>query len=430
MAANELFDTGIKVTGSFSAAGAFPVDGKYVVETVAERDDHVTQNRAYDGMQVYVKADKTTYQYHADSNSWSVFHDDAMYTHAVTNKGVACGESQEDGTILPGLYKLRTNAEGHVVGVEKVTKEDIAGLGVKITDNDTTYSDATEESSGLLSAADKKKLDGIAENANNYTHPSGTPQESGFYKFEVDGTGHVKSTTKVVKKDITDLGIPESDTTYGTATTEAAGLMSPEDKQKLDGMAEGATDYTHPTHQQYAEGFYKITVNNLGHITKATVVTADDITNLVSIPDAPDVVEITQQEYDDLSEEEKMNGKMYLITDADLDTYTNIVEITQEEYDALSQAEKMNGTMYMITDGVSERYTALKEITQEEYDALPESEKMNGTLYFITDESTPVEAKGVTFDNSDTGLESTDVQGAIVELKGILGDVEAILATI
>lgn len=63
MASNELFDTGIKVTGSFSAAGAFPVDGKYIVETIAERDDHVTQNRAYDGMQVYVKQDKKTYQY-------------------------------------------------------------------------------------------------------------------------------------------------------------------------------------------------------------------------------------------------------------------------------------------------------------------------------------------------------------------------------
>ena len=63
MAANELFDTGIKVTGSFSAAGAFPADAKSVVNTIAERDDHVTQNRAYDGMEVYVKEEKKKYRY-------------------------------------------------------------------------------------------------------------------------------------------------------------------------------------------------------------------------------------------------------------------------------------------------------------------------------------------------------------------------------
>lgn len=137
MASNELFDTGIKVTGSFSAAGAFPVDGKYIVNTIEERDDHVTQNRAYDGMQVYVKADGLTYQYHLATNSWSVFHDDKMYSHAVTNKGIASGESGEGGTISPGLYKIITNQEGHVVSVEKVTKEDIKALGVAITD--TTY---------------------------------------------------------------------------------------------------------------------------------------------------------------------------------------------------------------------------------------------------------------------------------------------------
>lgn len=69
MATNELFDTGIKVTGSFSAAGAFPVDGKYVVNTIAERDDHVTQNRAYDGMEVYVKENKTKYRYQINDST-------------------------------------------------------------------------------------------------------------------------------------------------------------------------------------------------------------------------------------------------------------------------------------------------------------------------------------------------------------------------
>ena len=40
----------------------------------------------------------------------------------------------------------------------------------------------------------------------------------------------------VVKADITALGIPGTNTTYGVATQSANGLMSAADKTKLDGM--------------------------------------------------------------------------------------------------------------------------------------------------------------------------------------------------
>lgn len=40
----------------------------------------------------------------------------------------------------------------------------------------------------------------------------------------------------VEKADITALGIPGQDTQYEAATSEADGLMSKEDKVKLDGM--------------------------------------------------------------------------------------------------------------------------------------------------------------------------------------------------
>lgn len=133
MASNELFDTGIKVTGSFSAAGSFPVDGKYVVNTVAERDDHVTQNRAYDGMQVYVKENKKTYQYviKAGVGQWKDFCDETVYRHAVENKGIAVGITKGDSTV-PGLYKIKTNNEGHVVEVSPITKTDITDLDIAV----------------------------------------------------------------------------------------------------------------------------------------------------------------------------------------------------------------------------------------------------------------------------------------------------------
>lgn len=131
---------------------------------------------------------------------------------------------------------------------------------------------ATETESGLMSAADKTKLDGIAEGAevnvqsdwnvtnttsdayiknkptalladggnadtvNNhtvetnvpadavftdtvYTHPNYTAKTNGLYKITVDNTGHISGTKSVSKADITALGIPAQDTTYSEAGT-------------------------------------------------------------------------------------------------------------------------------------------------------------------------------------------------------------------
>lgn len=100
-----------------------------------------------------------------------------------------------------------------------------------------------------FTAAYETKLKGIADNANNYTHPAGNAvsKPAGFYKISTDSNSHVASATPVAKSDITALGIPAQDTTYTEATTGAAGLMSSTDKSKLDGIATGANNYTHPT---------------------------------------------------------------------------------------------------------------------------------------------------------------------------------------
>ena len=139
---------------------------------------------------------------------------------------------------------------------------------------------ATQSTNGLMSAADKTKLDGIAENANNYTHPGYTAQASGLYKVTVDSTGHVSAATAVTKSDITALGIPESDTTYSAATTSAEGLMSAADKTKLDGVTAGANKYTHPRYTARASGLYKVTVDSTGHVSAVAAVDKSDITAL------------------------------------------------------------------------------------------------------------------------------------------------------
>lgn len=63
-----------------------------------------------------------------------------------------------------------------------------------------------------------------------------TAKSSGLYKVAVTAQGHVASVTAVAKSDITALGIPAQDTTYSTATTSAAGLMSAGDKAKVDAL--------------------------------------------------------------------------------------------------------------------------------------------------------------------------------------------------
>ena len=89
-----------------------------------------------------------------------------------------------------------TNVNGHTVA--KSVPSD-----AKFTD--TTYDDVTTSTRGLMTAADKTKLDGIASGATKYSHPRFTAKTSGFYKIAVNNEGHVTGTTNVEKSDITGL---------------------------------------------------------------------------------------------------------------------------------------------------------------------------------------------------------------------------------
>lgn len=101
---------------------------------------------------------------------------------------------------------------------------------------------ATPSTGGLMSKDDKKKLDDIEDNANNYTHPThnvitGSTEDmapafgktADTYTYNVDSQGHVTGqNTRTIR-------IPDT-----VATQSAAGLMSKDDKIKLDGIAIGA----------------------------------------------------------------------------------------------------------------------------------------------------------------------------------------------
>lgn len=116
----------------------------------------------------------------------------------------------------------------------------------------------------------------IAATDTVYTHPTYTSKSNGFYKVTVDGTGHVSGTAAVAKSDITALGIPAQDTTYSAATQSAAGLMSVDDKKKLDGIAANANNYSHPA----SHAASMIT----GLATVATSGSYNDLSNKPTIP--------------------------------------------------------------------------------------------------------------------------------------------------
>lgn len=126
------------------------------------------------------------------------------------------------------VYKLNSSGTWSVTTREASVKI-VGGTGLTTTYTTNTVTingvAATSSAIGFMSSEDKTKLDGIDTNANNYTHPSYTSAAEGLYRITVDDTGHVSSTTAVSKTDITDLGIPSSDTTY-TAFTGADGTSS------------------------------------------------------------------------------------------------------------------------------------------------------------------------------------------------------------
>lgn len=120
-------------------------------------------------------------------------------------------------------YDIYAKVENEVVLLDDTTV-DLTNYVEKVEGKGLSTNDYTNE--------DKEKLAGL----NNYTHPTYTAQASGLYKVTVDATGHVSAVAAVTKADITGLGIPAQDTTYQPATSEANGLMSAADKEKLDGM--------------------------------------------------------------------------------------------------------------------------------------------------------------------------------------------------
>lgn len=166
------------------------------------------------------------------------------WTNSVHAHSMSKGASSQDG-----LQLMLKNGAGSpaTLSTVTITKGDITALG--IPGSDTTYPDATQTAHGLMSAADKKKLDGVEANANHYVHPTSAAgaKASGLYKVATDAQGHVTGAAAVTKSDITALGIPGSqpivpewvDNPMGSDITLDAGIAGVTDGSTVsEGMNE------------------------------------------------------------------------------------------------------------------------------------------------------------------------------------------------
>ena len=59
----EFYGKSIPITSGFDLGAKSPLDTRSIVKTIEERNAHVIGNRAYEGMKVYVLAEKKEYRY-------------------------------------------------------------------------------------------------------------------------------------------------------------------------------------------------------------------------------------------------------------------------------------------------------------------------------------------------------------------------------
>ena len=132
--------------------------------------------------------------------------------------------SKEDKKKLDSVEQNANNyIHPNTPEIRHVTDEQITYWNAKAS-TDT----ATQKVNGLMSAADKKKLDGVEKNANNYIHPN-TPEIRHVTDEQIEYWNNK------AEKDV------------ATQTTD--GLMSATDKDKLDRIEEGANKYVHPNNE-------------------------------------------------------------------------------------------------------------------------------------------------------------------------------------
>ena len=143
--------------------------------------------------------------------------------------GAEASARQKQDQLLEQAIDDKLGADDIVAGSNVQVSHDDESGHITISAIDTKYSAATTETSGLMSAADKEKLDGIATGANKYTLPTASSSTLGGVKTGANITNS-SGTISLTKANVTAaLGYtpPTTDTNtwiaFKGASTSAAG---------------------------------------------------------------------------------------------------------------------------------------------------------------------------------------------------------------
>ena len=228
-----------------------------------------------------------------------------------------------------------------------------------VTDN-IQIPNATSSTNGLMSSADKQKLDSLSEGGGGgggevqpYVLPVATSTVLGGVKSTTTGTTSGRDYNVEVKSDGTmKVNVPWTDTntTYNVATTSTSGLMSAADKQKLDSIDEGASQGNIVSVEQV-----------LTSGTHVATITIDDIDTDIYAPSQITSIEwsnITNKQTatnqsDGLMSKEDYAKLQSLDTEVSQLLHTEVV--TQGEYDQLTTPDPQ--TIYYIVSAIDIEYT-------------------------------------------------------------------------
>ena len=142
MANEPIYGKGIVVASGFDLSAKSPLDSRSIVNTIAERDAHVSGNRAYPGMAVYVLEEQKEYRY--TGTEWVEILNDLSAVHEHTNKDV-----------LDGITALDISAWN--------AKSDFSGSYNDLTDKPTIPTNVSQLTNDLSLATENFVLNKIAE---------------------------------------------------------------------------------------------------------------------------------------------------------------------------------------------------------------------------------------------------------------------------
>ncbi len=264
---------GIGVASGFKLQAESALDPRLTVATVAERDELVTGNGAYEGMSVYVKANKKTYQLQGKTNAdWVDVTSEAASTSALESEiKTARGDENTLGERLDAMY------------ASTQTKQDKFTVG-----NGLTLPFDEHVLSLVLDPAEDNAL------TNSSTGLKVVVPEGKDYTVTVDTTkttdGAAKSyTLKQLGKDIAIIDIPKDMVVSGGVVETYTNETAPIDPSKTDGSKLAAGTYIVLTIANKAKDKLYIPADGLvEYVTSGSktgdpiIVTVDPVTHKVT----------------------------------------------------------------------------------------------------------------------------------------------------